>query len=195
MRHSGQARKAATRLFAVLAASSSLLTACGAGPAHHGLASLGKTTTTQSSTAASSSSGSSGPTEAQLLKYARCIRSHGLSNFPDPVPAAGGGFAFRVEPGLNPRSPSPQFQSAEKACQKDVPPSLANLTPAQMAASALKYTACMRSHGEPDFPDPNAQGLIKIDPTGIMSPSSPQFQRAEKACQSLDNGSFDEGFT
>jgi hypothetical protein len=37
--------------------------------------------------------------------------------------------------------------------------------------------------------------MIKINPTGIMGPSSPQFQRAEKACQSLDNGGFDEQMT
>ena len=128
-----------------------------------------------------------------MLKYAECVRSHGLSDFPDPVPAAGGGFAFRVSPGLNPRSPSPQFQSATKACQKDVPPSLANLTPAMMAANRAEYTDCMRAHGEPDFPDPNSQGLIKItNSTGIIGPSSPQFRRAEKACQSLNNGGFDE---
>jgi hypothetical protein len=28
-----------------------------------------------------------------------------------------------------------------------------------------------------------------------MGPSSPQFQKAEKACQSLNNGTFDEQFT
>ncbi|HXR22997.1 MAG TPA: hypothetical protein VN786_10605 [Acidimicrobiales bacterium] len=191
--------KATTRpvaVLAVLASLSFLVTACGGGPAHNGVASLGnaRTTTTQPSAAAGSrSSGQSGPTEAQLLKYAECMRAHGLSNFPDPVPAQGGGFAFRVGPGLNPRSPTPQFQSATKACQKDVPPSIANLTPAMMAANALKYSECMRSHGEPDFPEPNAQGLIKItNPTGVMGPHSPQFQRAEKACQSLDNGGFDE---
>ena len=50
----------------------------------------------------------------------------------------------------------------------------------------------MRSHGEPDFPEPNGQGLIKItNQTGIMDPNSPQFQRAEKACQSANNGGFD----
>jgi hypothetical protein len=129
----------------------------------------------------------------QLLKYAECIRSHGVSDFPDPVPAAGGGFAFRVAPGIDPRSPSPQFLSAEKACQKDVPPSLASLTPAESEANALKYSECMRSHGEVDFPDPNGQGMITItNPTGVMGPRSPQFQKAEKACQSLDNGLFAE---
>ncbi len=109
-----------------VAALSFLVTACGGGPAHNGVASLGNanTTTTQpSAPAGSSASGQSGPTEAQLLKFAVCMRSHGLSDFADPVPAQGGGFAFRVEPGLNPRSPSPQFQAATKACQRDVPPS------------------------------------------------------------------------
>jgi len=196
--------KAATRpatVLAVLAAFSFLVTACGGGEAHNGVASLGnaKTTTTQSSAATgSSSSGQSVPTEAQLLKYAVCMRSHGLRDFPDPVPALGGGFAFKTYPGsdFNPVSPSPQFQSATKACQKDVPPSLANLTPAQMAANALKYTDCMRSHGEQGFPDPNSQGLIKdTNATGIMDPNSPQFQRAENACRSLNNGSFAEQIT
>ena len=186
-------------VLAVLAALSFLVTACGGGPAHNGVASLRnpKTTTTQSSAAAaSSSSGQSGPTEAQLLKYAECIRSHGLSNFPDPGPAPGGGFAFRVEPGLNPRSPSPQFQKAEKECQKDVPPSIANSTPARMAANALKYTDCMRSHGEPNFPDPNAaRDDHDTNPTGIMDPNSSQFQKAEKECQGQNNGGFDEQFT
>jgi hypothetical protein len=185
-------------VLAVLAALSFLVAACGGGPAHNAVASLGKAATTTAqpgAPAGSGSSGQSGPTEAQLLKYAECIRAHGLRDFPDPVPAAGGGFAFRVEPGLDPRSPSPQFQAAEKACQKDVPPGLANLTPAQMMANALKYTECMRSHGEPDFPDPNGQGMIKIIPTGIMDPSSPQFQRAEMDCQSQNTGGFDEEIT
>ncbi len=64
-----------------------------------------------------------------------------------------------------------------------------------MAANALKYTDCMRSHGEPDFPDPNGQGMITINPTGILDPNSPQFQKAEKDCQSQNNGGFDEQFT
>ena len=200
VRDTGQVTKATTppmAVLAVLATLSFLLAACGGGPARSAVASLGnaKTTTTQSGAPAGSSASSQLATEAQLLKYAVCMRTHGLSNFPDPVPAQGGGFAFRVEPGLNPRSPSPQFQSATKACQNDVPPGLANLTPAMMTANTLKYTECMRSRGEPDFPEPNTEGLIEINPTGILDPGSPQFQRAEKACQSLDNGGFDEQMT
>jgi hypothetical protein len=185
-------------LLAVMAAASFLLSSCGGGPGRSGVASLGeaKTTTTEAGPpAASGPSGSSSPTEVQLLKYAKCIRAHGVGDFPDPVTAAGGGFAFRVQPDANPQAPTPQFQAAEKACQKDVPPSIAKLTPAQVVADGTKFAQCMRAHGEPGFPDPNGQGIIKINPTGILDPSSPQFQRAEKACQSLDNGLFGEVFT
>ena len=67
--------------------------------------------------------------------------------------------------------------------------------PARMAANALKYTDCMRSHGEPNFPDPNGEGMITINPTGILDPNSSQFQKAEKECQGQNNGDFDEQFT
>ena len=41
----------------------------------------------------------------------------------------------------------------------------------------------MRSHGEPDFPDPASNGSFTL-PSG-MNAESPQFQNAEKDCQSL----------
>ncbi len=50
-------------------------------------------------------------------------------------------------------------------------------------SQGLKFAACMRSHGEPDFPDPAANGSITL-PSG-MNAESPQFQKAEKDCQSL----------
>ena len=184
-------------ILAVLATSSFLVSSCGGGQHGGGVASLdkAKSTTTGVGAAASGPSGQSGPTEVQLLKYAKCIRSHGVTDFPDPVPAAGGGFAFRAQRDADPQTPTPQFQTAEKACQKDVPPSIAKLTHAQMMADGTKYAQCMRAHGEPGFPDPNSQGTIDVNATGVLSPGSPQFQRAEKACQTLDNGLFDEVFT
>jgi len=190
---------ATTRLVGILApvaASSFLVTGCGGGSAHNGVASIGNgaTTTTQSSASAgSSSSGQSGPTKAQLLTYAECMRAHGISDFPDPVPSPLGGYDFHVHitPGSDLDPNSPRNKSAQKACQKDVPSSIANVTPAEMAAQGLKWSKCIRAHGEPSFPDPNGQGVIKItNATGIMDPNSPQFQRAEKACQSLGSGEF-----
>lgn len=124
------------------------------------------------------------------------MRSHGEPNFPDPVPAQGGGFAFDGygTPG-GPLSPtvlqSSQYHAAVKACEKHVPPGLQHITPAKAAASALKYSQCMHKNGEPNFPDPSAQGVISMNPTGIMDPSAPQFQRAEKSCRAFNNGTFD----
>lgn len=50
-------------------------------------------------------------------------------------------------------------------------------------AQALKFSECMRSHGEPDFPDPAANGSFTL-PAG-MNAESPQFQNAASACRSL----------
>ncbi len=46
---------------------------------------------------------------------------------------------------------------------------------------AIAYSQCMRSHGVPDFPDPNKQGYLVID----LDPSAPAFQSAQKACGPL----------
>jgi hypothetical protein len=46
-----------------------------------------------------------------------------------------------------------------------------------------RFSQCMRSHGEPQFPDPTAQGTF---PLGAgMSTNSPQFQAAQQACKAF----------
>jgi hypothetical protein len=57
----------------------------------------------------------------QMLKFAACMRSHGLPKFPDPTFSADGGVSLRIQrnSGLDPRSP--QFKAAEEAC-KDLMP-------------------------------------------------------------------------
>jgi hypothetical protein len=110
------------------------------------------------------------------------MRSHGVSNFPDPPGALPAGF----DPN------SPQFQSAQTACQSLDPqesgPNRAT-DAAERQKAALVWAACLRSHGVPSFPDPSitAQGghlLVGMDLSRIDT-SSPQFQAAEKACQGL----------
>jgi hypothetical protein len=56
---------------------------------------------------------------AQMVKNAECMRAHGVTNFPDPtvnVPGMLAGFSLK---GLDPNSP--QFQAAQKACQRLAP--------------------------------------------------------------------------
>jgi hypothetical protein len=54
------------------------------------------------------------------LRHARCMRENGI-DFPDPQFSADGGVTVKIEPGsgIDPRSP--KFQSAEKACAKELP--------------------------------------------------------------------------
>jgi hypothetical protein len=50
----------------------------------------------------------------------------------------------------------------------------------------LAFSRCMRSHGEPRFPDPDAEGQVKdqLKASGIDR-NSPQYQAAAGACQHL----------
>ncbi len=49
----------------------------------------------------------------------------------------------------------------------------------EIGGTTVQYSQCMRSHGVPNFPDPNGQGGVVM--RGI-DPNSPQFAAAQKAC-------------
>jgi hypothetical protein len=55
----------------------------------------------------------------QMLKFAACMRSHGLRTFPDPKVSGGGVSLSLRNTGLDPDSP--QFKTAEKACETLIP--------------------------------------------------------------------------
>lgn len=58
----------------------------------------------------------------------------------------------------------------------------------------VAYSQCMRSHGVPNFPDPNSQGVIGGQASSgsgsgnQINPNSPQYITAAKACQKLASG-------
>jgi hypothetical protein len=54
----------------------------------------------------------------QALKFAQCMRSHGVPKFSDPQ-VSGGGIKQTIDQSVNPGSP--QFHAAQQACQKLVP--------------------------------------------------------------------------
>jgi len=52
---------------------------------------------------------------------------------------------------------------------------------------ALAYSKCMRADGVPAFPDPDAQGDIRMSSSKSgVDALSPQYQAAAKACQKLE---------
>ena len=116
---------------------------------------------------------------SQDVRYADCMRSHGVANFPDPAP--GGGFPLRTS---NVNLASPAFGSAQKACAKlqpggSTPPRITGEQPYQMAAKAR----CIREHGFPDFPDPAfASGGGGMVAPADWNPEAPASIKARKAC-------------
>jgi hypothetical protein len=139
------------------------------------------------SSASATSSATSG-TKASAINYARCMRAHGIKDYPDPN--ADGDIEINAGPGSDMGPDNPHFKTADNAC-KALRPQGKQLSPAEQAkvhAAALKYSQCMRSHGIKDFPDPNAQGGMSIKVSGQSSdlnPNNPQFQSADKACKHL----------
>ena len=119
---------------------------------------------------------------ARALQFSECMRSHGVPNFPDPT--SGGGIQISSGSGVDPASP--QFRTAQKACQKSFPgPHMSQAQSVQHEQQVLAFAACTRKNGVPNFPGPTfgPQGQIeeKGGPGGV-NPSSPAFQAAAKKC-------------
>jgi hypothetical protein len=160
---------------------------CGGGSKVPSVASVSPTIATSSSAANNGSTGSGSTPSNAALAFVSCMRSHGLANFPDPLP--NGGYSRDAMSTVHPQSP--RFQSAERACSSLAVASGVEHTPAEIRQHVAQETAaesaCMRKHGVPDMPDPNSQGTILVG-SGVDS-SSPQFRAAEKTCAYLNPGS------
>jgi hypothetical protein len=51
--------------------------------------------------------------------------------------------------------------------------------------SAVAYSACIRSHGVPTYPDPNSSGQLPKTDAQLLGVSTSQYQAAQHACQHL----------
>jgi len=130
----------------------------------------------------SSGSGNSGSSDGQTgaVAFAQCMRSHGVTNFPDPQ---GGHFLISGA-----AQHSPNFQPAVQACQHLLGPNGASNGGGSNNSRLLSFAHCMQTHGVPKFPDPTAGGGIGL-PQGV-DPNSPSFQHAWHQCQSKLPGQF-----
>jgi predicted amidohydrolase YtcJ len=121
----------------------------------------------------------------KMVAYSQCMRSHGEPGFPDPQP--NGNLLLDQNDHIN----GALMNSANKACQHLMPKSkpMSAAQQRQVTARALRFVACMRSHGIPSFPDPvvNAQGIEFQGPAGVR-PGSPVYNKAQQACQHLMPG-------
>jgi hypothetical protein len=136
---------------------------------------------------------------SQALEFSKCMRSHGVSNFPDPS-ASGGGVQLTIGPNSGVNVQSPAFQSAQRACQHLLPGGGPGAGPpsAQAHAELLQMSECMRRHGISSFPDPQS-GSPPSNPAGYsaiigrggyflaipssIDTNSPAFKQAATACK------------
>jgi hypothetical protein len=154
------------RVLAVMAGIVMLAAACGGSP--------------------SSTSGTGASAQFQQnLAFAQCMRSHGLPNFPDPN-ANGQGFGNQQQ--ANQEHSDPHFGTAFSACQHLLPstPSSPGTKVIPSQAQLVRFAQCMRSHGVPNYPDPNPNGGLgaALAQLGI-NPNSPQFQAPLRTCNRL----------
>jgi hypothetical protein len=164
-RRPGRGRRAAP-IIAALAGVACLAAGCSSSPA---------------GPAGKSSPGDAG---AKALAYSKCMRSHGVPDFPDPaVNGNSVGISVHGSSGSDLNPGSPAYKAASRDCKSLAPPGLngpQQLTPQQQAA-AVKFAGCMRAHGYPSFPDPDGHGVFNLP--GSINSNSAQFTSAANTCQ------------
>jgi len=157
-------RRRATRLAVVSAGTVLLAAACGGG---------------------SPAASPGGSLYQQSLAYSRCMRVHGVPDFPILKQGPGGSLVHPVSPPTGMLT-SPGYDTAFRACLKLAV--VGGGSPARYRAMALKGLAqaeCMRAHGITGYPSPGALdgGLHEPDATAIgLDTHTPQFAAAARAC-------------
>ncbi len=172
------------------------LAGCGGGSSSPGVAHVSSAKGASPASPEGGGSASEGPASFQQkeIAFAKCMRSNGVPNFPDP--SAGGGFAVRG--GFDPQSPA--VNAARAKCQQLLPPGPGSGPPPsrQTLTRFLNIARCMRRHGVSDFPDPRTsappypfasgirelsdiEGVILLFPSSINQ-QSPVFTQAAAAC-------------
>jgi hypothetical protein len=111
----------------------------------------------------------------QALRFARCMREHGVP-MSDPKP---GGSGIEVGgPNVDPQV----LREAQRACQPYAPfgdGSGQQQPDPKIRELVLKFAQCMRDNGVPNFPDPQV-GMMQLDENVTRDPD---FPKAERDCE------------
>lgn len=98
---------------------------------------------------------------AAAYRYSDCMRSHGVTGFPDPRVSINGNHVSVIQALPPAAAASPHFKSAERACQGIMPgPGNARAEQQGHKQAFLAFARCMRARGVSGFPDPDPHGQI-----------------------------------
>lgn len=159
----------------VAAAAFSLLAAGCGGGSSSGVAGSAATTTIQYGTNGAS---------AAALTFARCMRSHGIPDWPDPE----GDGSFDKAKLRNLATAVSRIRTVEqKYCHVDFEnPGQTQTITATERLDYLKAAACMRRHGYPNFPDPTfPRQSVTVDIPASIDQNSSRFRSAATICTKL----------
>jgi hypothetical protein len=119
-------------------------------------AGCGSNAPSESGTASSTGTGGKQNATAQdkLVKFAECIRAHGVPDFPDANAKGDFEYGVSVTPAV--------WTKAVDACKSLQPPgSLSSKRTPKQQTAGLRIAECIRKNGVKDFPDPvNGEPLI-----------------------------------
>jgi hypothetical protein len=187
------ARRDGRAVLAALGATASILFAACGGPGSPSVAGVAGVAGVGSTAGATGGgTGGGGGTTTTIhpgnFAFARCMRSHGVPNWPDPV-TSGDKTSFFPPPSSGIDEHSPAVKAALKVCEKYIPGS--TFTPSQSAqdeAKLLSYAKCMRAHGVSNFPDPSSRpgGGWGFDFGPQIDQTSPTYEAATRACKALE---------
>jgi hypothetical protein len=137
-------------------------------------------------------------THQQAVKFAECMRSNGVKQFPDPD-ASGDLTIDGVANGSSLDTNSAAFKQAIAACKDLQPPGfVGHKRTAQEQENALKFAQCIRDNGVKDFPDPTPDGpLVDTDripsAAGRGGASIPGLSAAMQKCRDFAAGAGVQG--
>jgi hypothetical protein len=101
----------------------------------------------------------------KAVKFAECIRAHGVSDFPDPDAKNQFQYGVSVTPTV--------WKQATTACKDLQPPgTLSAKRTSKQQSAALRFAQCVRENGVKDFPDP-VNGEPLVDTYKIPSSNKP----------------------
>ncbi|WP_205696090.1 hypothetical protein [Conexibacter sp. SYSU D00693] len=131
--------------------------------------------------------GATAPSQDRAVRFATCMREHGVPDFPDPDPS-GELTLDGVVNGSSIDTDSPAWTGALRRCRDLQPAGFAGRRrSSEQQEGALRFAQCMREHGVSDFPDPTP-GAPLIDTSRIPSARGrgareiPGFTAATDAC-------------
>jgi hypothetical protein len=142
-------------------------------------------------------SAQAGPQQLLALgqEWVQCLRDNGLPRMPDAELSPDGYLQFPAAGGYNWKEDLRGHQPTIDACQsiEDRYPPNAFRPMDQFTAEDLRklaeYAKCVREHGIPEFPDPNAAGEFDLSGTPLANgiPGALRDQ-ADEACHQIWDG-------